>query len=63
MMVYASAEQADDLIDGEDLPAVVAELAYVEMLTIEQAVMKLELSARADVPQRGAFRSQCRSSA
>ena len=45
MMVYASAEQADDLIDGEDLPAVVAELAYdIEMLTVEQAVMKLELS-------------------
>ena len=45
MMVYASAEQADDIIDSEDLPAVVAELAYdIEMLTVEQAVMKLELS-------------------
>ena len=45
MMVYASAEQTGDLIDGEDLPAVVAELAYdIEMLTVEQAVMKLELS-------------------
>lgn len=45
MMVYASAEQAGDLIDGEDLPAVVAELAYdIEMLTVEQAVMRLELS-------------------
>ena len=30
--------------DGEDLPAVVAELYDIEMLTVEQAVMKLELS-------------------
>ena len=44
-MVHASAEQAGDIIDSEDLPAVVAELAYdIEMLTAEQAVMKLELS-------------------
>ena len=45
MMVHASAEQAGDLIDGEDLPAVVAELAYdIEMLTVEQAVVRIELS-------------------
>ena len=47
MLVYASAEQlSDEAGDGEaDMPAVVAELAYdIEMLTVEQAVMKLELS-------------------
>jgi len=47
MMVYASADQiSEEAGDGEaDMPAVVAELAYdIEMLTVEQAVMKLELS-------------------
>ena len=42
-----SAEQlSDEAGDVEaDMPAVVAELAYdIEMLTVEQAVMKLELS-------------------
>jgi ribosomal subunit interface protein len=47
MLVYASAEQlSEEAGEGEaDMPAVVAELAYdIEMLTVEQAVMKLELS-------------------
>ncbi|MGC6452793.1 MAG: ribosome hibernation-promoting factor, HPF/YfiA family [Candidatus Puniceispirillaceae bacterium] len=49
MLVYASADQLSDAADdgdGEaDMPAVVAELSYdIEMLTVEQAVMKLELS-------------------
>lgn len=45
MMVYAGAEQIDDDTENDDMPAVVAELAYdIEMLTVEQAVMKLELS-------------------
>jgi ribosomal subunit interface protein len=45
MMVYAGAEQIDDDAENDDMPAVVAELAYdIEMLTVEQAVMKLELS-------------------
>jgi len=47
MLVYASAEQLpEDTGDTEaDMPPVVAELAYdIEMLTVEQAVMKLELS-------------------
>ena len=48
MTVYAGAEQLDDagLDDGgEALPPVVAEMAYdIGMMTVEQAVMKLELS-------------------
>ena len=47
MLVYASADQLPDGSDEAeaDMPAVVAELAYdIEMLTVEQAVMKLELS-------------------
>jgi ribosomal subunit interface protein len=45
MMIYAGAEQIDDDAENDDMPAVVAELAYdIEMLTVEQAVMKLELS-------------------
>ena len=45
MLVYASADQLADPSDEADMPAVVAELAYdIEMLTVEQAVMKLELS-------------------
>ncbi|MDA9930021.1 ribosome-associated translation inhibitor RaiA [Alphaproteobacteria bacterium] len=48
MMVYASAEQVDNDDDDDlegGLPPVVAEMAYdIEMLTVEQAVMKLELS-------------------
>jgi ribosomal subunit interface protein len=45
MMVYAGAEQIEDDAENDELPAVVAELAYdIEMLTVEQAVMKLELS-------------------
>ena len=47
MLVYASAEQLEGAaMDGEaDMPPVVAELAYdIEMLTVEQAVMRLELS-------------------
>ena len=45
MMVYAGADQIDDDAENDDIPAVVAELAYdIEMLTVEQAVMKLELS-------------------
>ena len=45
MMVYAGAEQIEDDAENDDMPAVVAELAYdIEMLTVEQAVMKLELS-------------------
>ncbi|MEC8089018.1 MAG: ribosome-associated translation inhibitor RaiA [Pseudomonadota bacterium] len=47
MLVYAAAEQLEvAAMDGEaDMPPVVAELAYdIEMLTVEQAVMRLELS-------------------
>jgi len=45
MMVYAGADQIEDGAENDDMPAVVAELAYdIEMLTVEQAVMKLELS-------------------
>ena len=45
MMVYAGADQIEDDEENDDMPAVVAELAYdIEMLTVEQAVMKLELS-------------------
>jgi ribosomal subunit interface protein len=45
MMVYAGADQIEDDAENDDMPAVVAELAYdIEMLTVEQAVMKLELS-------------------
>jgi len=45
MMVYAGAEQIEYDAENDELPAVVAELAYdIEMLTVEQAVMKLELS-------------------
>lgn len=48
MMVYAGAEQLDEaaLDDSSDaLPPVVAEMAYdIGMMTVEQAVMKLELS-------------------
>ncbi|HBD51275.1 MAG TPA: ribosome-associated translation inhibitor RaiA, partial [Alphaproteobacteria bacterium] len=48
MTVYAGAEQLDDagLDDGDEaLPPVVAEMAYdIGMMTVEQAVMKLELS-------------------
>ena len=45
MMVYAGADQIEDDTESDDMPAVVAELAYdIEMLTVEQAVMKLELS-------------------
>ena len=47
MLVYAAAEQLDGAAaDGEaGLPPVVAELAYdIEVLTVEQAVMRLELS-------------------
>ena len=44
MMVYAGADQIEDDAENDDMPAVVAELAYdIEMLTVEQAVMKLEL--------------------
>jgi|TARA_B100000927_G_scaffold77345_1_gene61589 ribosomal subunit interface protein len=49
MTVYAGVEQLDDfgMDEGpDDLPPVVAEMAYdIEMMTVEQAVMKLELSA------------------
>jgi ribosomal subunit interface protein len=45
MMIYAGAEQVEEGAENDDMPAVVAELAYdIEMLTVEQAVMKLELS-------------------
>ena len=47
MRVYAGASQlADDGVDGDDdLLPVVAELSYdIEVLTVEQAVMRLELS-------------------
>ncbi|MEX0502309.1 ribosome-associated translation inhibitor RaiA [Alphaproteobacteria bacterium LSUCC0719] len=45
MMIYAGADQIEDGAENDDMPAVVAELAYdIEMLTVEQAVMKLELS-------------------
>ena len=45
MLVYAAADQVDDEAENDDMPPVVAELAYdIEMLTVEQAVMKLELS-------------------
>ena len=45
MMVYAGADQIEDDAENDDMPAVVAELAYdIELLTVEQAVMKLELS-------------------
>ena len=47
MLVYAAAEQLEvAAMDGEaDMPPIVAELAYdIEMLTVEQAVMRLELS-------------------
>ena len=45
MLVYAAADQVEDEAENDDLPPVVAELAYdIEMLTVEQAVMKLELS-------------------
>jgi ribosomal subunit interface protein len=45
MMVYAGADQIEYDAENDDMPAVVAELAYdIEMLTVEQAVMKLELS-------------------
>ncbi|MGB2188934.1 MAG: ribosome hibernation-promoting factor, HPF/YfiA family [Candidatus Puniceispirillaceae bacterium] len=45
MLVYAAAEQIEDGAENDDMPPVVAELAYdIEMLTVEQAVMKLELS-------------------
>ena len=47
MLVYAAADQIDGAMadDESDLPPVVAELASdVEMLTVEQAVMRLELS-------------------
>ena len=47
MLVYASVDQLpEDTGESEaDMPAVVAELAYdIEMLTVEQAVMKLDLS-------------------
>ena len=47
MLVYAAAEELEvAAMDGEaDMPPVVAELAYdIEMLTVEQAVMRLELS-------------------
>lgn len=47
MMVYASADQAESQGSFEDeaeMPPVVAELAYdIELLTVEQAVMRLEL--------------------
>ena len=45
MKVYESAEQIMDQggDDGSDMPPVVAEIEYdIEMLTVEQAVMKLE---------------------
>ena len=49
MTVYAGVDQLDGagLEAGDDgLPPVVAEMAYdIEMMTVEQAVMKLELSA------------------
>ena len=47
MLVYAAADQLEEAAaDGESgLPPVIAELAYdIEMLTVEQAVMRLELS-------------------
>ena len=48
MLVYAAAEQLEAAVmDGEadEMPPIVAELAYdIEMLTVEQAVMRLELS-------------------
>ena len=45
MLVYAGADQIEDDAENDDMPPVVAELAYdIEMLTVEQAVMKLELS-------------------
>lgn len=45
MMVYAGVEQIEDGAEKDDMPAVVAELAYdIEMLTVGQAVMKLEFS-------------------
>ena len=47
MLVYAAAEELEvAAMDGEaDMPPIVAELAYdIEMLTVEQAVMRLELS-------------------
>ena len=45
MAVYAGAAQLPDLIsDDDDLLPVVAELSYrIEVLTVEQAVMRLEL--------------------
>ena len=48
MLVYGAAEQLEAAVmDGEadEMPPVVAELSYdIEMLTVEQAVMRLELS-------------------
>ena len=48
MMVYASADQVESqgqIEDEADIPPVVAELAYdIELLTVEQAVMRLELA-------------------
>jgi len=45
MMVYAGADQIGEDAENDDMPAVVAELAYdIELLTVEQAVMRLELS-------------------
>ena len=45
MAVYAGAAQLPDAIsDDDDLLPVVAELSYsIEVLTVEQAVMRLEL--------------------
>ena len=45
MMVYAGVDQIEEGSEKDDMPAVVAELAYdIEMLTVGQAVMKLEFS-------------------
>ena len=45
MMVYAGVDQIEEGAENDEMPPVVAELAYdIEMLTVEQAVMKLELS-------------------
>ena len=47
MLVYAGASQlTDDRVDNEgDMLPVVAELSYdIEVLTVEQAVMRLELN-------------------
>ena len=45
MKLYATAEQAEPSEEGMDMLPIVADLSYdIEVLTVEQAVMRLELS-------------------